>query len=438
MKRLFLLMALVGAAIFTACSNDDDAPAPPATLTLAADSIDVAVEGGTYSMNYSIENPAEGATVEVTTDVEWINSIDWATDGVITFNVDANQGSETRSAVVVVSYDLKEYPFTVNQQEYKVVYEAPNTYALSFGGGDFQFQLAPSNHLVNYDLIENSSYYTFNIFADPEKMPTNYKCYDLPAGVYTIDPTNSGAIGTANANETSFLLTTDSNCETSIIYFTEGTITIDDNGVKAEVFTTDGVKHVVTGGKHLHDSSSTIDEDFSINFDVESTEVTVTYNGDSYDFSYQGAKANYLVELKDVNNLTIVSLDLVSDDDTLGVNGIPSGTYPVYQPSYSDPFTGNATIPGSMYGLSYVYPSFAATIDTNNQITGVSLLAGGNVIITANDDETYTIEVVASNDMHDAKAIAATWRGKFEIVDGTTPPDDDSGLPPVPPAPPLP
>lgn len=439
MKKLFVFLAWMSFVAPIACtSSEEEGPAPPATLTLAASTMDVAVEGGAYSMTYTLENPKEGATLNVSTEAEWITQLDWETAGVISFQAEANSSSHPRSALIVVSYDQKEYPFTVNQEEYKVVYEAPFTYALSFGGGDFQFQLAPSNHLVYYDLIVNSSYYTFNIFTDPNNLPTNPKCYDLPAGTYTIDPTNSGAVGTANANETSFLLKTDSNNEPTVIYYTEGTITIDENGVRAEVITEDGVKHVVTGGKHLHESSSTVHEDMHLPFGAETTTATVTYKGDYYDYDYQGAKANYEVELKDESGLAMVSLDLISDDDSMGLNGIPSGTYPVRQPSYSEPFSGNATLPGAMYGPTSVFPSFAAFFDGENQLTGVSLLSGGEVIITANEDQTYTIEIAAHNDTHEAHAITGSWTGKIEIIDGTTPSEEYPPLPPVPPAPPLP
>lgn len=435
MKKLLVLFLGVAVAAFVGCTSEDD-PIPAAQFTLQSQVMDASAEGGAYMMTYTLEHPKAGAGVEATCEAAWITNLDASIDGQITFHVEPNLVSEPRSAVVVVSYDQMEYPFTVNQAEYKVVYDAPFTYALSFGGGDFQFQLAPSNHLVNYELLPNSSYYTFNIFADPNNLPTNPKCYDLPAGTYTIDPTNSGAVGTAYANENSFLLMTDSNCETSVIYFTEGTILIDDNGVRAEVVTEDGVKHVVTGGKHLHDSSSTINEDMHITF-TSSTLVSVTYKGDYYDYEYAGAKANYEVELKDPTTMAIVSLDLISDND-MGVEGIPAGSYPVYQPAYGDPFTGNATLPGAMYSASYVYPSFAAFFDESDQLTGVSLLAAGEVIITLNADQTYTIEVAARNDLHDAKAISATWSGTIEIVDGTTPSEEYPPLPPVPPAPPLP
>lgn len=435
MKKLLFLLLGVAVAAFVGCNSEDD-PIPATQFSLQSQVVDAAAEGGAFTMSYTLEHPKAGVEVEASCVEEWITNLDASAQGVITFNVEPNPASEPRTAVVVVSYDQQEYPFTVNQAEYKVVYEAPFTYALSFGGGDFQFQLAPSNHLVNYDLLPNSSYYTFNIFTDPNNLPTNPKCYDLPAGRYTIDPTNSGAVGTAYANENSFLLMTDSNCETSVIYFTAGTILIDEHGVRAEVFTEDGIKHVVTGGKHLHESSSTINEDMNITFS-SSTEVSVTYKGDYYDYDYAGAKANYEVELKDPTTMAILSLDLISDND-MGVEGIPTGSYPVYQPAYSDPFTGNATLPGAMYGASYVYPSFAAFFDENEQLTGVSLLAAGEVIISLGADQTYTIEIAARNDLHDAKAITAKWSGTIEIVDGTTPSEEYPPLPPVPPAPPLP
>lgn len=438
MKKFLALMTLAGMVALTACTTTDEEHAPPPTLSLGSSTINATCDGGEYSMNYTIENPKKGALLDVSTQAEWITDIDWATEGVITFNIATNEANQPRTATMVVTYNQIEYPFTVNQDEYKVVYEAPYTYALSFGGGDFQIQLGPSNHLINYDLIPNSAYYTFNIFVDPNNLPTNPKCYDIPAGTYVIDPTNSGAVGTAYANETSFILLTDDNNETSTLYFSEGSIIIDDNGVKAEVITEDGVKHIVTGGKHIHDSNSTIDEDMNIEFSTETTQVTVTYNGDYYEYNYQGAKANYEIELLDMNNKVLVSLDLISDDDSLGANGIPSGSYPIYQPSYIDPFSGNATFPGSMYGLSYVYPSFAAYLNSDGLISGVSLFAGGEVIITANSDQTYTIKIAATNDMHDANTITATWRGAIEITDKTTPPDDNPSVPPIPPAPPLP
>lgn len=65
----------------------------------------ISAEGDEITVNYSLENPVSGVTIDPSANVSWINSFEIGT-GTITFTVDANSGeeSEERTGKVTVSY----------------------------------------------------------------------------------------------------------------------------------------------------------------------------------------------------------------------------------------------------------------------------------------------------------------------------------------------
>lgn len=416
MKQRLFIFALMSFVAFSACKPEPADPLP-SNVTLTESAIAVGTEGGSYTIGYTIENPNEWSQLRVTTDANWITNLDWTGEGVISFTVQPNSTSNVRTGSVVVSYDFKEYPISVTQEDFKIVYEAPLTVSNFYGEGNYQFQLGASDYINNQQLKANSRYYIFDIYTDPQNYPADPDCYDLPMGTYTIDTLDTYEIGTASSYYSYYLETDES--KVTDYSFVSGTITIDEQGVKAEVFTEDGTKHVVTGGKHAHNTSSTIYEDVNIDFTPSATIAGATYWGDYYDYMYSGAKANYELELIDMEKMVAVSLDLISDNN-LGISGIPTGTYSVYEPSWSEDFSGNAALPG-YFGGTKVYPSFLATLTEEGALTGVSFLAGGEVTIAKNADDTYTVTLNATNDTHDGNKITGSWTGTIEIEDGNDP-----------------
>ena len=109
MKKLFGLLA-VCALTLASCSDKPEPepqPQPPIisdpVIILDKESINAPAEGGTFSVNYTMEDSPEGATPDVVKDVEWIKDVT-VEDGVISFVVVANEDLESRSTTLDVRY----------------------------------------------------------------------------------------------------------------------------------------------------------------------------------------------------------------------------------------------------------------------------------------------------------------------------------------------
>ena len=88
-----------------------DAP----VLSIEKSSVEASVEGGSYSVAYSVENAVEGVEPVATTEAEWVTELK-AEAGAISFVVEANEEFEPREAKVTVAYEgAKSVEFSVKQ-----------------------------------------------------------------------------------------------------------------------------------------------------------------------------------------------------------------------------------------------------------------------------------------------------------------------------------
>ena len=79
-------------------------PQGDTTLTLDIKSIDATAEGGHFEVNYTLENPVEGAELKVMAEKEWVYNIDTTTDGVISFDVATSYDAEARNCRLELIY----------------------------------------------------------------------------------------------------------------------------------------------------------------------------------------------------------------------------------------------------------------------------------------------------------------------------------------------
>ena len=79
-------------------------PQGDTTLTLDIKSIEATAEGGHFEVNYTLENPVEGAELKVMAEKEWIYNIDTTTDGVISFDVATSYDAEARNCRLELIY----------------------------------------------------------------------------------------------------------------------------------------------------------------------------------------------------------------------------------------------------------------------------------------------------------------------------------------------
>ena len=89
----FLSLLFIAAITFVSCDTKDnitDTPTDRPEITLAESEVIAEADGGNYSVEYTILNAVEGATLTVKEDAEWISDTTVVADK-ITFVVAANE-----------------------------------------------------------------------------------------------------------------------------------------------------------------------------------------------------------------------------------------------------------------------------------------------------------------------------------------------------------
>lgn len=117
------MCAALTLTLFAGCKGDEPEVKPQGEtiLTLESKSIDVTADGGHFEVNYTLENPVEGAELKVSAEKNWVHNIDTSVEGVISFDVDASYDAEARNCRLELIYPGV-YPnqtITVKQAEGK-------------------------------------------------------------------------------------------------------------------------------------------------------------------------------------------------------------------------------------------------------------------------------------------------------------------------------
>ena len=242
MKKILAICGVI-ATLLTACETLQNTPTNKSSITITSKT-EVSVGAGSTMgiITYTIDTPVEGATVEATSNVEWIGSFDYGQMGKIGYKIEANPTYDAREGVVTVSYNggSTEIRFTqagkARPQEIKI--EA--TYALGHYFGDY----AGINY--NYYLVLSSSDYDTSgsfyaagtkFFLDiySEERPEDYSHIRVPNGVYTFNPDNDGRAGTFLESYSIYKEYDIHGSQIDEKVYTEGTLTVIDDMIKLEV-----------------------------------------------------------------------------------------------------------------------------------------------------------------------------------------------------------
>ena len=78
------------------------------TLTLGKDKVDASVGGGTYLIEYTIENAHQGEKISAVAAESWVSNFNYGITGALGFDVAANTGSQPRECLVTVKYRYAE------------------------------------------------------------------------------------------------------------------------------------------------------------------------------------------------------------------------------------------------------------------------------------------------------------------------------------------
>lgn len=112
-------VAVAAAAVFFGCNKSEPEVTPDGSgFSLGRNVVEVPEEGGPASVPYFIENPIAGAVVAIVNEGEydWVSQFDLSEEGMINFAVEPlDLETDSRTAVINVSYGAEEQSFTVNQ-----------------------------------------------------------------------------------------------------------------------------------------------------------------------------------------------------------------------------------------------------------------------------------------------------------------------------------
>ena len=118
--RVWLAITTLCLLVFAGCDNESEAPGTPQGPTkfiLENTLVEVASEGGEFSVNYTIENPVANGVVTAVAKNNWVAIDGDAPIGVIRFTVSANNSMMSRETEIAVVYsgDDKQQTIIVKQ-----------------------------------------------------------------------------------------------------------------------------------------------------------------------------------------------------------------------------------------------------------------------------------------------------------------------------------
>ncbi len=116
--RSAMTVVIALAFVLVSCQKEPDTKV--SNITLYVESLEAKPEGDTFRINYSIVKPAEGVSLEVACDAEWV-SVDVVTASFVDITVAKNDSGEERSVKLIFGYGNDTNSLTISQK----AWEAP-------------------------------------------------------------------------------------------------------------------------------------------------------------------------------------------------------------------------------------------------------------------------------------------------------------------------
>ena len=442
MRKLFTLITLGVAMLFTACDTENDGGKLQHLNITSNTTILVEADGGNVAITYSIKEAIEGESVESTivSGSEMIGSITSPTTGVILVDVKANSGAQ-RIAIISVSYGSEAANITIQQKssgnnggnggntQADVEFQASCLdgyyYGEKYGEGTDRYAFFLSDQGLNNggQAYTNGTYYYIDCFSPANKSLT------LPLGTYTFDKSNTGNAYTINSENSQLILTGDSVESTTSTYMTDAKMVVAANQITLEA-TIDGKRHKVTffGSLELEDVSgenpdngddngnitdgqdgeaqSTLTSDRHVTFDGEHR-AKWGYEGDYWQTGY----SNYTIYIMNKSGGYVYG-------DTLQFDLITDNT------STDGKFAGKYTIsdrPGKLVMMAGFTNKYAQAVGSwfyeygGGSASGYknyAMIKSGTAEFIDNGDGTHT--VILDGYDHKGNNITCNWTGVIE------------------------
>ena len=296
MKKLSLIFVLC-AFMFTACEPTAD-EAPKGKLTLTSSSVmEFDAAGGAGEITYAfVEEDTRANKINVIAVVDWITDLQLTDNNSVTFNVAANTGDE-RNATIKVEYGDDSFNVMVMQaadaSRVDVTFNATHVGGTFYGkfieggkqteGFNYFVILSDCQPESIWSIPQYATEYRFDIYA-AESAEFNSELR-IPVGVYTLDHSSSGRVGTIDAFQ-----------DNSYLYnglatpFQSGTLTVTETSIVADVVLQGGETHrvIYNGEPVMEDYSMDTYADVypvsqytdTLSFDVTGGYMYAYYRGD--------------------------------------------------------------------------------------------------------------------------------------------------------------
>lgn len=427
MKKLILLSAAVISLLVSCQKNGTDSKPEDkeAAITITeTGNIIIPYDATAASIHYSVENPAEGASVIPETDTDWISDFDTSVEGTVSFSVKQNDTETSRNAILTLTYRYGDAESSAQAniiQEnsgFKYITDVKYVFGYYYGNRqstNYKYNIWLAENPMDDNMVEvgEGLNYCFDIFsgAEPEDMSTM-----APAeGTYTLsDDSGPGTFGIQNSRvvrRTADGITT--------TYFTEGTITITKDGDSftyvATVTDANGEKHRVTytGAVALKDFTagsyiSTLHEDY------EADLTDATFSAFFYADKYMNGTSNWFITvspLPDRKDGDFFQLDICAPSSSNMETGIPAGRYEIMDAYYYE----FSTLMGFIAG-GRKFGSWFWVLDNGQQGSLIAPLIDGYVDIS-NEGDIYTMKIHATDDAIPVNTITAEWSGTIITQD---------------------
>lgn len=367
------------------------------------DPVNLAAVDVTGEIHYTVVNPVTDATVTAKLDdasVDWLSGFNCDTDGVITFDVTLNESTESRSAVVNVTYAYGDKSII---EQVSVVQAGASTYdskmsymyltntgAVSPGSG-YNFMLRLSELPIDeYGNLDNKGTgYQFDLYSkDNGSTPT--------AGTYTVDMNNSTDPETIGYYLSFAIIDGQS------ITFTGGSITISYEGDNISItgtltdvnYSIHNISYTgVLEEEEEDEGISCLTEDYTV--DLSTATATYKYIGDlppgwQFEFIPEGGEGDGI----------FIELYATAADGAK----FPTGTFN----EAPDIWSSTGFYPGKVsYGMPQgtMYYKYANGLKSGEWAPAIT----GELTITDNGDDTHTFTFAFVDD--EGHTWSGTWTG---------------------------
>lgn len=439
MKRIFSIALVALVTLFTACDKGEDIAGANFKLT-SENNVEVAANGESKVITYSIANKVAGATVEteVKSGEEAVKSITTPTDGVILVEFDANTTSSTRIIIIKATYGSESFDVVFSQKsggsvsgqfdvEFEGTYLNGYYYGEDYGEGADVYLLHISDKPMNNagQLYSNATYYRVYVNAPLGNAGV------LPNGTYSFSEAlvmNTYVV----VGEYSKLYLTGTDDSTTIKSYSAAKMIVSSDKVVLEV-TIDGKRHKVTYNGTLEckdarensgneggdsgnnnnptggqdgEAQSTLTADRHVTFDGEHR-AKWGYEGDYWNTGY----SNYTIYIMNKSNGYVfgdtLQFDLITDNK-----------------SQDGDFDGKYTIsntPGKMVMMAGFTNNYAQSVgswfyeyggSSASGYANYAMIKSGSAEFINNGDGTHTVKLNGYD--YKGNNITCNWTGVIE------------------------